>query len=424
MGADFYSKKINNPFFISRKDNKFFVATKQHNTKGYHHTESRPNTSTAYKVSDTKYDEKIPPRPARKKKLEKNKIYSSIDPDLKNKKKKKKKKKSTKKTHFKDSSLTFNGKISTNADIQIGLSKNECQGKTHSSFPTISRSPRRSLSNFRPEITNEPSLALQIWDTAGLERFVNKEGLAATFGQSFFRNANAAILVYDATSSLSFKQLIRWHSELVDYMADEWIHDKHESHKQTVPILIVGNKLDKLQEDTSFSNPNKFVPQRKVMGFRNDNFKGKDWQYEYTVSISPLNKYYAKRSLKDVKSGSKDVEGSLSYGLEGASWTADHSYLESIITAEDGIRPDRDMVMLWCRRNGLKHVEVSALDGYGIKQAIDHAISLGLKSINDTIMREDNIENCNNLGMSSRQNNSRLDFHARYKSDDKCNIFC
>jgi len=24
---------------------------------------------------------------------------------------------------------------------------------------------------------------------------------------------------------------------------------------------------------------------------------------------------------------------------------------------------DRDLVLLWCRRNGLKHIEVSALDG-------------------------------------------------------------
>ena len=39
------------------------------------------------------------------------------------------------------------------------------------------------------------------------------------------------------------------------------------------------------------------------------------------------------------------------------------SYLESLLNTEDGSHPDKDMVLLWCMRNGLKHMEVSALDG-------------------------------------------------------------
>ena len=39
------------------------------------------------------------------------------------------------------------------------------------------------------------------------------------------------------------------------------------------------------------------------------------------------------------------------------------SYLESLLSTEDGSHPDKDMVLLWCYRNGLNHHEVSALDG-------------------------------------------------------------
>jgi hypothetical protein len=43
--------------------------------------------------------------------------------------------------------------------------------------------------------------------------------------------------------------------------------------------------------------------------------------------------------------------------------STDGWYLDSVLNTEDGSHPDRDMVLLWCMRNGLTHCEVSALDG-------------------------------------------------------------
>ena len=34
------------------------------------------------------------------------------------------------------------------------------------------------------------------------------------------------------------------------------------------------------------------------------------------------------------------------------------------------------MVLLWCKRNGLKHVEVSALDGVGVNEAVETMVEL------------------------------------------------
>jgi hypothetical protein len=47
----------------------------------------------------------------------------------------------------------------------------------------------------------------------------------------------------------------------------------------------------------------------------------------------------------------------------GDTWTTDQMYVDSVLNTEDISHPDRDMVLLWCMRNGLTHMEVSALDG-------------------------------------------------------------
>jgi small GTP-binding protein len=64
---------------------------------------------------------------------------------------------------------------------------------------------------------------LQIWDSAGQERFRN-------ITSSYYRNASAVIIVYDVTSQDSFDKVAGWIDEV-------------RRHIQ-VPLLIVGNKCD------------------------------------------------------------------------------------------------------------------------------------------------------------------------------------
>ncbi|XP_012272084.1 ras-related protein Rab-43 [Orussus abietinus] len=66
---------------------------------------------------------------------------------------------------------------------------------------------------------------LQIWDTAGLERF-------RTITQSYYRSANGVILVYDITKRPTFLNLQRWIEEVRRYTS---------SH---VILVLVGNKCD------------------------------------------------------------------------------------------------------------------------------------------------------------------------------------
>lgn len=66
---------------------------------------------------------------------------------------------------------------------------------------------------------------LQIWDTAGQDRF-----RAITSG--YYRGAAGAIIVFDITKMITFKNVQRWADELKYFCSDD------------IPILLLGNKVD------------------------------------------------------------------------------------------------------------------------------------------------------------------------------------
>jgi len=76
---------------------------------------------------------------------------------------------------------------------------------------------------------NGKMVTAQCWDTAGQERF-----RAVTSG--YYRGAVGAMIVYDITSKVTFKNVTRWLNELRE-MAD---HD--------ILIMMVGNKCDLEQQ--------------------------------------------------------------------------------------------------------------------------------------------------------------------------------
>ncbi|KAB5574988.1 hypothetical protein PHYPO_G00215500 [Pangasianodon hypophthalmus] len=66
---------------------------------------------------------------------------------------------------------------------------------------------------------------LQIWDTAGQERF-------RSIARSYFRKAHGVLLLYDVTSENSFLNV------------REWIEQIQESTDGSVPLCLIGNKVD------------------------------------------------------------------------------------------------------------------------------------------------------------------------------------
>ena len=269
-------------------------------------------------------------------------------------------------------------------------------------------------------------LSLQVWDTPGRERFAanqTKPMYTAAFSDNFFKNADAALMVYDITSSTSFTHVLKWYEDLMTRIRRL---EASGGRTRPFPVLIVGNKIDILRErDTHPSRQRAVVPQRDVMGLVDISFRGKDSHYEYTASAPPSND-----SGTSLSSGNKQKkqkhrnrhELSTYYGTDEktnylhAVLNNDvqiGSYLESLLSTEDGSHPDRDMVMLWCMRNGLKHMEVSALDGSGIEELIDQAIHMALAA-RDSIpptMDQGNMEGMEVAGLGR---NAELDLQRRY----------
>lgn len=78
----------------------------------------------------------------------------------------------------------------------------------------------------------ERTIKYEIWDTAGQERF-------ASLATMYYRNAQAAIVVYDITKPASFIK------------ARHWVKELHEQANRDITIALVGNKLDLVEDDSA-----------------------------------------------------------------------------------------------------------------------------------------------------------------------------
>lgn len=74
------------------------------------------------------------------------------------------------------------------------------------------------------------TIKYEIWDTAGQERF-------ASLAPMYYRNAQAALVVYDITKPASFIK------------ARHWVKELHEQASKDITIALVGNKVDLVEND-------------------------------------------------------------------------------------------------------------------------------------------------------------------------------
>lgn len=245
-------------------------------------------------------------------------------------------------------------------------------------------------------------ISLQVWDTPGRERFDAKrlkpnqnhhghqQHQKPSPGLSFLSQADAIMLVYDMTSTSSFKQLLKWYADLSSLL------------ERRRPTLVVGNKLDILlagQRRQQISSPlrNNHKHQkggnaqnRDVLGL-GGRYRGNDYRYEYQVSRIDHESEQHLQSASGASKRRRGVGGEggpmeiSTYLADRENWTTDGSYLHSLITTEDESHPDTDMVKLWCMRNGLEHVEASAATGKGIDEAFRDLMRLAVESKDESL---------------------------------------
>ncbi|XP_012665885.1 ras-related protein Rab-17 isoform X2 [Otolemur garnettii] len=92
------------------------------------------------------------------------------------------------------------------------------------------------------------SLKLEIWDTAGQEKYHSVCHL-------YFRGANAALLVYDITRKDSF------------HKAQQWLQDlEKEFPPGEVVVMLVGNKTDLSEErEVTFEEGQEFAESKRLL---------------------------------------------------------------------------------------------------------------------------------------------------------------
>ena len=72
-------------------------------------------------------------------------------------------------------------------------------------------------------------VTMQIWDTAGLERF-------QSLGVAFYRGADCCVLTFDVTAQLSFNSLDSWR--------DKFLIQASPRNPENFPLVVLGNKVD------------------------------------------------------------------------------------------------------------------------------------------------------------------------------------
>ncbi|KAL7274351.1 hypothetical protein RUND412_002765 [Rhizina undulata] len=113
------------------------------------------------------------------------------------------------------SSLTIRlceGRFSANHDVTIGV-------EFGSRFITVDEEFNKKMK-------------LQIWDTAGQETY-------RAITKSYFRGAAGALLVYDITRRETFEHI------------QEWLDELRSTAEPNISIILVGNKLDLVDDETN-----------------------------------------------------------------------------------------------------------------------------------------------------------------------------
>jgi small GTP-binding protein len=129
----------------------------------------------------------------------------------------------------------------------------------------------------KPVEIDNTKVKLQIWDTAGQEKF-------KTITTAYYRNATAVMIVYSITDRSSFEHVKNW-------------RDTIEEHKQTssscLEIMLVGNKCDvdyvsessNEKREVSKEEGEKFAREHNMTFFETSAKLGSDPKYEKYTGV-------------------------------------------------------------------------------------------------------------------------------------------
>lgn len=97
-------------------------------------------------------------------------------------------------------------------------------------------------------LSNGKIIKLQIWDTAGQDKF-------RAITQNYYKGAQGIILMYDITSAHSFKSI------------KGWLNSIKNNSDENIKILLIGNKFDCVNHRTVSSEEGQALAKDDKLGF-------------------------------------------------------------------------------------------------------------------------------------------------------------
>ena len=95
----------------------------------------------------------------------------------------------------------------------------------------------------------ETTYNLQIWDTAGQEKF-------QAIGSAFYRGSDCCLVVFDVTNRRSFDNLQTW--------MNEFTLQGEVDKPDTFPFVIIGNKCDKYERAVQNEEAQEFAKSKNL----------------------------------------------------------------------------------------------------------------------------------------------------------------
>ena len=131
----------------------------------------------------------------------------------------------------------------------------------------------------------DKSIKLQLWDTAGTEKF-------RSITTGYYRGANAAFVVFDLTSKATFECL------------DEWIQNyyKYSSPDSEKNVVLIGNKCDLVnRREVNEEDIEKFANYNNLMYFETSAKDGKNIDECFYFIAEKLLKQFENKDDKEDK---------------------------------------------------------------------------------------------------------------------------
>ena len=142
-----------------------------------------------------------------------------------------------------------------------------------------------SLEFFRKddEINNK-IVRIELWDSAGTEKF-------HSLTSGFFRNAQGIMVMFDVTNPTSFENIRNWTESIKMHLSSEL---------NSIPVIIIGNKIDLLEREIKTDEAKKYC---KELGFKYFETSAKTGE-----NVNGTIKYLVKEVLKIRDENNRKVE--------------------------------------------------------------------------------------------------------------------